>query len=48
MPLAVAVILQLVGVATVAAGLGLWVSPYAAMVVIGAVVFYVGLEGEGR
>jgi len=48
MPLLLAVALQIVGVALAAACLGMWVSPYAAGLLVAAVVFYAGLEGEKR
>ena len=48
MPLIVAIVLQIIGVAGGAIALGFWVSPYAALLLVSAVVFYVGLEMERR
>lgn len=43
-----AVALQVASVLAAAVSLGLWVSPFAAVLLVSAVVFYVGLELERR
>ena len=43
-----AVVLQVVAVVAAGVALGLWVSPYAAVLLVSAVVFYTGLELERR
>ena len=48
MPLIVAIVLQIIGVAGGATALGFWLDPWAALVPVSGAVFYVGLEMERR